>query len=186
MHFSSLFKGALVSTLVLSPMLGLMPAQAEMNKPNKSSTETTKIKTSQQAQTSILDIAKSNENFSTLVAAIQAAGLEEVLASNGQFTVFAPTNEAFAKLPQGQLEELLKPENKAQLVSLLTYHVVPSAIASTAIQPGTITTVEGRSLQLSIADSKLKVNDATVLATDIQASNGVIHVVDSVIIPMAQ
>lgn len=186
MPFSSLFKGALAATLILNPLMGSLAAQAEMNKPAKQASEMTETKASQQAKVSILDVAKSNENFSTLVTAIQAAGLEDVLAGDGQFTVFAPTNEAFAKLPEGQLEELLKPENKNKLVSILTYHVVPAAIASTEIQPGSVTTVEGRALQLAIADSKVKVNEATVVAADIQASNGVIHVVDSVIIPSAQ
>ncbi|AZB72795.2 fasciclin domain-containing protein [Synechococcus elongatus PCC 11801] len=185
MRFSSLFKGALAAALILSPLLGAMPAQAEISKPAESTT-TTEIQTSQPAQSSILDIAKSNENFSTFVAAIQAAGLEKVLSSDGQFTVFVPTNEAFAKLSEGQLEALLKPENKNQLISILTYHVVPATVTSAEIQPGAVTTVEGRSLQLAIVDSKVKVNQATVIATDIKARNGVIHIIDSVIIPSVQ
>lgn len=186
MNFSSLLKGAIVLSLVMSPWGVLSPARAEMCSSAEKSSTTAEVKPEKQTQSSILDIAKGNENFSTLVTAIQAAGLEEVLSGEGQFTVFAPSNEAFAKLPEGQLEELLKPENKNQLVSLLTYHVVPAAVASTEIQPGSVTTVEGRSLQLSIVDSKVKVNEATVVAADIKASNGVIHVVDSVIIPAAQ
>ncbi|WP_338460844.1 fasciclin domain-containing protein [Synechococcus elongatus] len=186
MHFSSLFKGSLTAAFILSPLLGAMPAQAEISKPAESTTTTTEIKTSQPSQSSILDIAKSNENFSTFVAAIQAAGLEKVLSGDGQFTVFVPTNEAFAKLSEGQLEALLKPENKNQLISILTYHVVPATVTSAEIQPGAVTTVEGRSLQLAIVDSKVKVNQATVIATDIKARNGVIHIIDSVIIPSVQ
>ncbi|MCU0571306.1 MAG: fasciclin domain-containing protein [Oculatellaceae cyanobacterium Prado106] len=131
----------------------------------------------------IVDIAASNESFSTLVQAVQAAGLVETLSGEGPFTVFAPTNEAFAALPEGTLETLLKPENRETLRRVLTYHVVAGAVMSSDIKPGEVATVEGSSVMLQLSDGQVKVNDATVRAADIQASNGVIHVIDRVILP---
>jgi len=131
----------------------------------------------------IVDIAASNDSFSTLVQAVQAAGLVETLSGKGPFTVFAPTNEAFAALPPGTLEELLKPENRAKLQQILTYHVVAGAVESSDIQPGEVETVEGSPVTLAIVDGKVTVNDATVTTADIQASNGIIHVIDRVILP---
>jgi len=137
----------------------------------------------------IVDIAASNGNFNTLVAAVQAAGLEDTLRGEGPFTVFAPTDDAFAALPAGTVETLLLPENKDQLVSILTYHVLPGAVQSGDVL-GTVTnvaTVNGATVRVDGTGGKLgpavKVNDANVTAADILASNGVIHVIDKVLLP---
>ncbi|WP_272493486.1 fasciclin domain-containing protein [Rhodocaloribacter litoris] len=122
--------------------------------------------------------------FNTLVAAVQAAGLVETLQGEGPFTVFAPTDEAFAKLPEGTVESLLKPENRDQLVAILTYHVVPGAVrAADVVNLTSAKTVQGASLTIKVMDGKVMINDATVTATDIEASNGVIHVIDTVLLP---
>jgi uncharacterized surface protein with fasciclin (FAS1) repeats len=132
----------------------------------------------------IVDVAVGNSDFSTLVAALKAAGLVETLQGAGPFTVFAPTNAAFAKLPAGTVEGLLKPENKAQLTAILTYHVVPGKVmAADVVKLGSAKTVQGGEVKISAAGSSVKVNDATVTATDIAGSNGVIHVIDTVILP---
>jgi len=132
----------------------------------------------------IVDIAAGNGDFSTLVAAVQAAGLVETLKSDGPFTVFAPTDAAFAKLPAGTVESLLLPENKDQLVSILTYHVIPGAVTSDQLagQRLSVETVQGSNVHVD-GTNGVKVDDATVTAADIIASNGVIHVIDSVILP---
>ena len=124
------------------------------------------------------------ENLTTLVAAVQAAGLADTLNGDGPFTVFAPTDEAFAKLPEGTVEDLLKPENKDQLVAILTYHVVPGKIMSGDIagQKAMVETVEGSKLDVDATDG-VRIDEATVIAADIEASNGVIHVIDTVVIP---
>ncbi|NJK48712.1 fasciclin domain-containing protein [Candidatus Gracilibacteria bacterium] len=132
----------------------------------------------------IVDIATSNDSFSTLAAAIEAAGLRETLSSsNGSFTVFAPTDEAFAALPEGTLEELLKPENRDELVKILTYHVVPGRVTSEQLSNGSVETVEGQSVTVDVGEREIKVNDSNVIRADILASNGVIHVIDRVLIP---
>jgi uncharacterized surface protein with fasciclin (FAS1) repeats len=132
----------------------------------------------------IVDIAASNEDFSTLVTAVQAAGLVDTLKSDGPFTVFAPTNEAFAALPAGTVETLLKPENKDKLVSILTYHVVPGAVTSDQLagQRLSVETVQGSTVHVDGTDG-VTVDGATVTSADIIASNGVIHVIDEVIMP---
>lgn len=132
----------------------------------------------------IVDVAAGNADFETLVAAVKAAGLVETLSGEGPFTVFAPTDEAFAKLPPGTLEDLLKPENKDKLVAILTYHVVPGTVkAADVVKLDTATTVNGQAADISVEGNTVKVDGATVTATDIAASNGVIHVIDSVILP---
>lgn len=132
----------------------------------------------------IVDIAASNPDFSTLVTAIKAAGLTETLKGKGPYTVFAPTNEAFAKLPKGTLAMLLKPQNKAKLVKVLTYHVVPGKVTSDQLAGKTmsVATVEGQKLHID-ARKGVKVNGADVVKADIMASNGVIHVINKVLIP---
>lgn len=134
----------------------------------------------------IVDTAVSAGSFETLVAAVKAAGLVETLKGPGPFTVFAPTDEAFAKLPAGTVENLLKPENKDRLVAILTYHVVPGRILSTDIagQKAAVKTVQGQSVNVD-ATSGVKVDSANVIKADIKTSNGVIHVIDSVILPKA-
>jgi len=137
----------------------------------------------------IVDIAASNPNFSTLVAAVQAAGLVETLKGPGPFTVFAPTNDAFAALPAGTVDSLLLPENKDQLVSILTYHVVPGAVTSDQLIGQTIdvATVQGQTVRVNGMGGKygaaVRVNDANVTSADIIATNGVIHVIDKVLLP---
>ncbi len=132
----------------------------------------------------IVEIAVDAGTFKTLVAAAQAAGLVETLKGPGPFTVFAPTDEAFAKLPAGTVESLLKPENKDKLVAILTYHVVPGKVMSTDLAGKTTKakTVEGQEVTID-ATSGVKVDNATVVKADIAADNGVIHVIDAVILP---
>lgn len=132
----------------------------------------------------IVDTAVSAGSFNTLAAALQAAGLVDTLKGDGPFTVFAPTDEAFARLPAGTVESLLKPENKDQLVAVLTYHVVPGKVkAADVVKLTSAKTVNGQSLTIRVADGVVSVDGAKVTATDIAASNGVIHVIDSVILP---
>ena len=132
----------------------------------------------------IVDIAASAGSFKTLVAAVQAAGLVEALKGQGPLTVFAPTDEAFDKLPAGTVENLLKPENKDKLIAVLTYHVVPGRVtAGEVVNLVSAKTINGRSLKISTQQGKVMVDGARVTATDIMASNGVIHVIDSVVLP---
>lgn len=132
----------------------------------------------------IVDTAIAAGQFGTLVAAVQAAGLVDVLKGDGPFTVFAPTDEAFAALPAGTVENLLKPENKDQLTAILTYHVVPGKIMSADIAGKTaeVTTVQGSDISVN-AMNGVMVDNATVVAADIEADNGVIHVIDQVVMP---
>jgi len=132
----------------------------------------------------IVEIASGNDNFQTLVAAIKAAGLVETLQGDGPFTVFAPTDAAFAALPAGTLENLLKAENKDQLVAILTYHVVPGTVmAVDVVDITSATSVQGGDITVSVNGGGVMVDDANVIKTDIVASNGVIHVIDKVILP---
>jgi uncharacterized surface protein with fasciclin (FAS1) repeats len=130
----------------------------------------------------IVAIASGNEDFSTLVAAVAAAELVEVLQGEGPFTVFAPTNDAFAALPAGLVDKLLLPENRDLLVKILTYHVVSGAVMAADVTAGDVPTVEGQNITIT-TDMGVKVNGANVVTTDIVASNGVIHVIDAVILP---
>ncbi len=134
----------------------------------------------------IIQTAKSAGSFQTLAAALQAADLVETLKAGGPFTVFAPTDEAFAKLPAGTVETLLKPENKDQLVGILTYHVVPGSVKSEqVVKLNSAATVNGQRVNIDAA-SGVKVDGATVVTADIECSNGVIHVIDSVILPSSK
>ncbi len=136
------------------------------------------------ANPTIVEIAVGNPDFSTLVAALQAAELVEALSGEGPFTVFAPTNEAFAQLPDGTLEMLLLPENKDKLVAILTYHVVPGKVmAADVVTLTEATTLQGDTIAISASDAGVTVDGASVVATDIEASNGVIHVINAVIVP---
>ncbi|MCB1313106.1 MAG: fasciclin domain-containing protein [Sedimentitalea sp.] len=131
----------------------------------------------------IVDTAVAAGSFETLVAAVQAAGLVDTLKGEGPFTVFAPTDEAFAALPEGTVEKLLMPENKDQLIAVLTYHVVPGKVMSTDLTDDMMAkTVQGGEVKIDL-DNGVMVNDATVTAADIAADNGVIHVIDKVILP---
>ena len=132
----------------------------------------------------IVAVATANPDFSTLVTAANAAGLVDTLNSKGPFTVFAPTNEAFAKLPAGTVENLLKPENKEKLTAILTYHVVAGKVtAAQVVKLKTADTVNGKAVTIEAGKNGVMVNNAKVSATDIWASNGVIHVIDTVLIP---
>ena len=132
----------------------------------------------------IVDTAVGAKSFTTLVAAVKAAGLVETLKSKGPFTVFAPTDEAFKKLPEGTVESLLKPENNDKLVAVLTYHVVPGKVmAADVVKLKNAKTVQGGEVDIVVADGKVKVDNANVVKTDIECSNGVIHVIDAVILP---
>ena len=131
----------------------------------------------------IVDTAVAAGSFKTLVAAVTAAGLVETLKGEGPFTVFAPTDEAFAALPAGTVEDLLKPENKDKLVAILTYHVVPGKVMSTDLKDDTMAkTVQGGEVKIDL-DNGAMINDAKVVTADVAADNGVIHVIDKVIIP---
>jgi uncharacterized surface protein with fasciclin (FAS1) repeats len=140
-----------------------------------------------QAQTAskdIVDTAVAAGSFNTLAKALQAADLVGTLKEKGPFTVFAPTDEAFAKLPQATLDDLLKPENKAKLRRILTYHVVPGRVtAADLMKLKTTKAVSGDTIAITAADGSVRVNQARVMKADINASNGVIHVIDSVILP---
>ena len=131
----------------------------------------------------IVELAVGSESLSTLVAAVQAGGLVETLSGEGPFTVFAPTNDAFAALPDGVLDMLLKPENKDKLAAILTYHVVGGKVMSTDLQDGqTAATVQGDEIKVDLSDGA-KINDATVVTADVEATNGVVHIIDKVILP---
>ncbi len=162
----SLFLATLMGAFMF---VGNANAQCETKETNKSD---------------IVDLAVSSENLSTLVAAVKAGGLVETLKGDGPFTVFAPTDEAFAALPEGTLEDLLKPENKDKLVAILTYHVVPGKVKSTDLKDGMMAqTVEGNKVTVKIAGNKVNINEANVAMADIMATNGVVHVIDRVILP---
>ncbi|OBX26585.1 beta-Ig-H3/fasciclin [Gelidibacter algens] len=148
------------------------------------------------SEPNIVEVAVGNENFTTLVAAVKAADLVETLSGTGPFTVFAPTNDAFAKLPEGTVETLLKPENKSKLSGILTYHVVSGKFEAAAVIDAikknngkfTVDTVNGGAITLSLNGDKVMLTDAnggtsTVVMADVAASNGVIHAIDSVVMP---
>lgn len=158
--------------------------------------ETVVEEVTEQTPPTIVGVAASNENFSTLVAAVKAAELVETLEGEGPFTVFAPTNDAFAKLPAGTVDNLLKPENKATLTAVLTYHVVAGEFKAAAVIEAinanngsyTVPTVQGGSLTASLSDGKVVLTDengnkSTVIMADVEASNGVIHAIDTVVMP---
>ncbi len=135
-------------------------------------------------QKDIVDTAVSAGSFNTLAAALEAAGLVDTLKGDGPFTVFAPTDEAFAALPEGTVETLLKPENKDQLIAVLTYHVVPGSVkAADVAKLDSAATVNGESVAIAATDAGVTIDNAHVVIADIEASNGVIHVIDAVILP---
>lgn len=153
------------------------------------STDTSQLAESSNESQDIVALAVATPDLSTLVTAVQAADLVETLQSEGPFTVFAPTNEAFAALPDGTLDTLLQPENKDQLAAILTYHVVAGEVMSSDLSDGQVVeTVQGNSLTVSIRDGNVYLVDATggeaqVVTPDVKASNGVVHVINSVVLP---
>jgi len=175
----SIFGKTLAIAVAATTLFVSVPAFAE-SKPalmgNKPHTITTNVGT-------IIDVASGNSSFKTLVTAIKAAGLVETLSGQGPFTVFAPTDAAFASLPKGTLQKLLKPENKGILVKILTYHVVPGAVYAKDIKPGTVKTVEGQSVNIKVKKGVVYVGNAKVTKADVKASNGVIHVINKVLLP---
>jgi len=136
------------------------------------------------AQQDIVAVASGAGSFNTLVAAVKAAGLVETLQGAGPFTVFAPTDEAFANLPPGTVEDLLKPENKAKLIAVLTYHVVSGKVMAANVKTMKVKTVNGQSLDVKVTADGVTVDNAKVVKTDVAASNGIIHVIDTVVLPM--
>ena len=165
---TGLFAAVLMSTFIFSSSAN---AQCEDTSTRKKSSD-------------IVDLAVSTDFLSTLVAAVKAGDLVETLKSDGPFTVFAPTNDAFSALPEGTLESLLLPENKDKLIAILSYHVVAGEVKSSDLSNGMkATTVQGSQIQVNISNSGVKINDANVTAADIMAANGVVHVIDRVILP---
>lgn len=131
----------------------------------------------------IVDVAAGAPQFKTLVTALKAANLMKTLAGKGPFTVFAPTDDAFAKLPAGTLDSLLKPENEPKLRASLLYHVVAGSVKSSDLKNGDVKTADGKTVKVDLSGGTAKINDASVTKADIPASNGVIHVIDTVLIP---
>jgi uncharacterized surface protein with fasciclin (FAS1) repeats len=167
-------RSALVAA-ALATLLTLSACSSDSDTASDSMTEETSVGT-------IVDVASADGSFGTLVAAVTAADLVETLSGTGPFTVFAPTDEAFAALPAGVLDALLLPENKALLAQILTYHVVSGMVMAADVTDGDVATVEGQKIKLSTADG-VTVNGATVVVADVMASNGVIHAIDAVILP---
>jgi len=164
---------AMAAAITLTP--SLLAGDCAASKADSASTCT--------AGKDIVALASGADNFKTLVAAVKAAGLVETLQGKGPFTVFAPTDDAFAKLPSGTVENLLKPENKDKLASILKYHVVPAKVLAADVKTMEAKTVQGQSVKLKVSDSVVTVDNAKVIKTDLLAENGVIHVIDSVILP---
>lgn len=159
-----------IKTILISSLLAsaVLTAQADHHNEKKAN---------------IVETAVAAGSFKTLVAAVQAAGLVETLSGKGPFTVFAPTDEAFAKLPAGTVESLLKPENKDKLIAVLTYHVVPGLVTAKDVKTMMAKTVNGQEVSLKVSATGVTIDSAKVIKTDIMTSNGVIHVIDSVILP---
>ncbi len=165
---------------------GTMTPDGTMTKPSGTMTPNgtmTKPSGTMTASKTIVDVAAGNPSFTTLVKAIKAADLVTALSSPGPYTVFAPTNAAFNKLPKGTLEKLLRPENKTALIRILNYHVVRGNITSALIKTGKVKTLAGPSLNVTVSSKQVNVNSAKVTKADIKTSNGVIHVIDTVLIP---
>ena len=163
----------ILTLALLTTLGGLFAGCQAADKPNNSEAK----------HGDIVAVASGAGSFNTLTAALKAAGLAETLQGPGPFTVFAPTDEAFAKLPKGTLEDLLKLENKAKLAGILTYHVLPGKVMAADVTTMKAKTVNGQELDVRVNDGKVMVGNATVTKTDIAASNGVIHVIDTVVMP---
>jgi uncharacterized surface protein with fasciclin (FAS1) repeats len=178
-----------LSAAVIAASLAISPLAIAGGGQEKAAKKAIKkaVETSKQTAASSMDIvetAVAAGSFKTLVSAVQAAGLVETLKSEGPFTVFAPTDEAFAKLPEETLEELLRPESKGTLQGILTYHVVSGKVmAADVVKVDSVQTVQGGKLSIVVDDGKVMVDTALVVKTDIEASNGVIHVIDTVVLP---
>ena len=170
-----------------TPNGGMSTPNGGMSTPNGGmSTPAKTPKTTAPTGKTIVSIASGNKNFSTLVTALKAADLVETLSAEGPYTVFAPTNAAFAKIPKATLANLLKPENKEQLKKVLTYHVVSGAVTAKMLKSGKVATVEGGNVTVKISGKKVRVNNANVIMANIKASNGVIHAIDTVLMPSSK
>lgn len=173
---SNIFLVALVSVLAFGSF-----ANAQSDK--KSDGSSTAVKT-MEAKADIVDTAVKAGKFNTLVAAVKAAGLVETLKGEGPFTVFAPTDEAFSKIPKETIQELLKPESKEKLTAILTYHVVPGKVmAADVVKVKEAKTANGKSVKVTVSEEGVMIGKAKVVKTDIECGNGVIHIIDSVIMP---
>lgn len=162
--------------------LALTGCSSSDDSSSESSPSPTMSESAEMSSGTIVDVAGSTEDLSTLVTAVEAAGLTETLSGEGPYTVFAPTNEAFEALPEGVLDALLEPANQEALTAVLTYHVVPGEVTSDQIEAGDVKTVEGSDVTIE-TDSGVTVNGATVVTADVMADNGVVHVIDEVLIP---
>ena len=188
-------KPRLAATIAVAAVAGLALGACSSSSdaattPNTTTTTADSSMSTAPADKTIVEIAAGNPDFSTLVTAVKAAGLADTLSGPGPFTVFAPTNEAFAKLPAGTVDTLLKPANKQQLAAILAYHVVPAAVMAKDVKPGTVETVNGATFTVAVEDDSVILtdgqgNEAKVITTDIVGSNGVIHVIDAVLLPPA-
>ena len=158
------------------------PTESETEVPTIQPTPTTPITETKETR-NIVDLAQANGSFKTLLKALDAAGLTKTLQGTGPFTIFAPTDEAFKKLPQDALQELLKPGNKEVLVKVLTYHVVPGKVLSSDLKSGEVKSLQGDPITVKVDSNGVQVNDAKVTKADIQGSNGVIHQIDVLILP---
>lgn len=187
-----------VSLLVAIPAVANMHNQPKAQETSQSVTGDTTTQqptqsvdnnqtTTENQQTSskqnLVAVAAANPSFKTLAQALKATQLDEKLAAEGPFTIFAPTDAAFAALPEGKLEMLMKPENKDKLAKILTYHVVPGELKATDLKSGALKTAEGSTVEVKVESETVMVNDAKVVQPNVQASNGVIHVIDKVIMP---
>lgn len=183
-------KNLLASILILASVMTLSSCNKKSDSsPSNSNFSEPAGQSTPSSEKNIVEIAAGDSRFSTLLAAVVAADLQDVLASEGPFTVLAPTSDAFAKLPAGTVEALLKPENKAVLQNILLYHVLPGAIeAETVISLDgkSAETASGQDVKIKLVDGKVFINDSQVIITDIKAKNGIIHVIDSVLLPPAQ
>ncbi len=168
--------------VLLSAIVGTAAEANHHSKTGEKTSVTTIAKRPAPTQT-IVEIAAGNSSFSTLVKAVQAAELAETLSGKGPFTVFAPTNKAFAALPKGTLEKLLKPENRELLRKVLTYHVVSGDLMAKDLRSGRVATVEGSTVTVRVRHGSVRVNNANVVKADIDATNGVIHAIDRVLLP---
>ena len=179
---------ALIGALVALAVITVACTEDSSTSAGSTSSSEAMASTPDSSTMTIAEIAGSNEDFSTLAAAVEAAGLGETLSGAGPYTVFAPTDDAFAALPEGTLAELLQPANRDQLTAILTYHVVAGEVRSGDLSSGEVTTVSGADATVSVNGASVTVTDgggdmAEVVTADIPASNGVIHVIDAVLIP---
>jgi uncharacterized surface protein with fasciclin (FAS1) repeats len=182
--FLSMFGIVAITAVMLTACNGEGEKKAEETVTPPAKEETATPTPPVEAPKDVVDIAMGSADHSTLVAAVKAAGLAETLKGAGPFTIFAPTNAAFSALPAGTVDGLLKPEKKADLTKILTYHVVAGAVKAADLKDGQkVKTLQGGELTVSIKDGKVKINGANVTAADLSGSNGVIHVIDGVLMP---